>query len=237
MIRRHSASAIFMHWYNAFCWLLLLFTGFALLANPLMQPVGMWWSSLWNGAFGAVGLLRLHVLVGMAWIILYVLYLLFRARTEALPFLQEITDLHITSDLIWCMRKGLWLVLGERLMRRLGFDPVLPPQGFYNAGQKLVAVIAVLCSVGLALTGLVLVFVSGKDGMESLLQVCLLVHFCCAGLMAIFLPVHIYMAAFAPGEAPALRSMFTGTIPLEHVRHHNPLWFRKLMEETEKTER
>ena len=122
-------------------------------------------------------------------------------------------------------------------MRRLGFDPVLPPQGFYNAGQKLVAVIAVLCSVGLALTGLVLVFVSGKDGMESLLQVCLLVHFCCAGLMAIFLPVHIYMAAFAPGEAPALRSMFTGTIPLEHVRHHNPLWFRKLMEETEKTER
>ena len=38
MIRRHSATAIFMHWYNAACWLLLLFTGFALLANPLMQP-------------------------------------------------------------------------------------------------------------------------------------------------------------------------------------------------------
>ena len=45
MIRRHSATAIFMHWYNAACWLLLLFTGFALLANPLMQPVGDWWSS------------------------------------------------------------------------------------------------------------------------------------------------------------------------------------------------
>ena len=48
MIRRHSATAIFMHWYNAACWLLLLFTGFALLANPLMQPVGDWWSSLWT---------------------------------------------------------------------------------------------------------------------------------------------------------------------------------------------
>ena len=68
MIRRHSATAIFMHWYNAACWLLLLFTGFALLANPLMQPVGDWWSSLWTGAFGALGLLRLHVVVGMAWI-------------------------------------------------------------------------------------------------------------------------------------------------------------------------
>ena len=48
--------------------------------------------------------------------------------------------------------------------------------------------------------------------------------------MAVFLPVHIYMAAFAPGEAPALRSMFTGYVPLEHIRHHNPLWFRKLAE-------
>lgn len=147
---------------------------------------------------------------------------LVRARAEALPFLKEITDLHIGSDLVWCLRKGLWLVLGERLMRRLGLDPELPPQGFYNAGQKLVAIIAVLCSLGLALTGLILVFASGRPGTEGLLQICLLAHFCCAGLMAVFLPVHIYMAAFAPGEAPALRSMFTGYVPLEHIRHHNP---------------
>lgn len=230
MIRRHSATAIFMHWYNAACWLLLLFTGFALLENPLMQPVGDWWSSLWTGAFGALGLLRLHVVVGMAWIVLYAVYLLIRARAEALPFLKEITDLHIGSDLVWCLRKGLWLVLGERLMRHLGLDPELPPQGFYNAGQKLVGIIAVLCSLGLALTGLILVFASGRPGTEGLLQICLLAHFCCAGLMAVFLPVHIYMAAFAPGEAPALRSMFTGYVPLEHIRHHNPLWFRKLAE-------
>ena len=131
---------------------------------------------------------------------------------------------------MWCLRKGLWLVLGERLMRRLGLDPELPPQGFYNAGQKLVAIIAVLCSLGLALTGLILVFASGRPGTEGLLQICLLAHFCCAGLMAVFLPVHIYMAAFAPGEAPALRSMFTGYVPLEHIRQHNPLWFRKLAE-------
>lgn len=193
MIRRHSATAIFMHWYNAACWLLLLFTGFALLENPLMQPVGDWWSSLWTGAFGALGLLRLHVVVGMAWIVLYAVYLLIRARAEALPFLKEITDLHIGSDLVWCLRKGLWLVLGERLMRRLGLDPELPPQGFYNAGQKLVGIIAVLCSLGLALTGLILVFASGRPGTEGLLQICLLAHFCCAGLMAVFLPVHIYI--------------------------------------------
>lgn len=47
------------------------------------SPVGDWWSSLWTGAFGALGLLRLHVVVGMAWIVLYAAYLLVRARAEA----------------------------------------------------------------------------------------------------------------------------------------------------------
>lgn len=46
--------------------------------------------------------------------------------------------------------------------------------------------------------------------------------------MAIFLPVHIYMAALAPGEGPALRSMFTSYVPESHVQHHNPLWFEAL---------
>ena len=85
MIRRHSATAIFKHWYTAACWLLLLYTGFAQLAKPLLQQVGDWWSSLWTGAFGALGLLRLHVVVGMAWIVLSASYLLVRARAAALP--------------------------------------------------------------------------------------------------------------------------------------------------------
>ncbi|MDR3043322.1 MAG: cytochrome b/b6 domain-containing protein [Desulfovibrio sp.] len=232
MIRRHSIAAIFMHWSNAACWLLLLFSGFALLANPAMQPVGVWWSDLWTGVFGAVGLLRLHIIIGLVWIALYLAYLIVKARSEALPFLREITGVSIRSDLDWCMRKGLWLVLGEKLMRRAGFDPELPPQGFYNAGQKLVAILAVACSIGLALTGLGLLSLAGMPETETLLQAMLFVHFCCAGMMAVFLPVHIYMAAFAPGEAPALRSMFTGFIPLEHIRHHNPIWYANIVGES-----
>ena len=68
MIRRHSLSAVCMHWFNAFCWIALLFTGFALLSNPAMQPVGMWWADLWTGVFGAYGLLVFHLLIGSAWL-------------------------------------------------------------------------------------------------------------------------------------------------------------------------
>lgn len=228
MIRRHSRSAIFMHWFNALCWIFLLFSGFALLDNEYMQPIGQWWVQFWQGIFGERGLLVAHLIVGSAWVGVYVLYLLVFFRKEALPFLREITTFHMKTDLVWCVRKGLWLVLGPKRTMKMGIDPTLPPQGFYNAGQRMVAVIAVLASVGLASTGIIMGFFSGNASSEEMLQWCIFIHFCCAAVMAIFLPVHIYMAALAPGEGPALRSMFTGFVPEKHAEHHNPLWYASL---------
>ena len=228
MIRRHTPSAIFMHWFNALCWLLLLASGLALLANPDMQPVGAWWPRLWNGALGAGGLLDLHVTLGAAWLAVYVVYCLLNLRREVLPFLREIFRLTPGQDLAWCLRKGLVLTLGEPAMRRLGLNPELPPQGFYNAGQKLFAIAAVTGSLGLVLSGVLLALSRGLTDAENLVQWALFVHLACAGIVAVGLPVHIYMAALAPGEGPALRSMFTGTVPEAFARHHNPLWHGRL---------
>ena len=185
MIRRHSATAIFMHWYNAACWLLLLFTGFALLANPLMQPVGdvvaVPCGPGRSARWGCSGCTSSWAWRGSS---CTAAYLLVRARAEALPFLKEITDLHIGSDLVWCLRKGLWLVLGERLMRRLGLDPELPPQGFYNAGQKLAgdhrrSVQPWACALtGLILAALALHLGSAGDGGRCL-QICPARRICC----------------------------------------------------------
>lgn len=231
LIRRHTPSAVVMHWFNAACWLLLLVTGFALLDNPLVQPIGQWWPELGNRLLGGPGnVLSIHMIMGLVWAGVYAVYLMVFARQDALPFLHEIFDLSLRQDLIWCFRKGLWLIFGDRITRSLGFDPTLPPQGFYNAGQKLVAIAAVACSVGLVLTGLVLVFTEHVLAWPLLIQWALSIHFLCAGIMAVALPVHIYMAAFAPGEAPALRSMLSGFVPAEFIRHHNPLWYARLEE-------
>lgn len=114
MIRRHSLSAVCMHWFNAFCWIALLFTGFALLSNPAMQPVGMWWADLWTGVFGAYGLLVFHLLIGSAWLAVYFFYIVFGLRHDVIPFLKEVFSLSPASDMIWCIRKGMRLVLGEK---------------------------------------------------------------------------------------------------------------------------
>ena len=204
MIRRHSLSAVCMHWFNAFCWIALLFTGFALLSNPAMQPVGMWWADLWTGVFGAYGLLVFHLLIGSAWLAVYFLYLIFGLRHDVIPFLKEVFSLSPASDMIWCIRKGMRLVLGEKAMR----------------------------SVGLALSGLFLAALAlhlVAPGSEDAAQWALFIHLLCAGVMAVVLPIHIYMAAFAPGEGPALRSMFSGFIPVTFIRHHNPLWYEQLV--------
>lgn len=232
MIRRHSRSAMAMHWFNAVCWFTLTFTGFALLANPAMQPIGQWWVNMWTGLFGAQGLLLFHVGVGLMWLAVYIAYIAVALRREVWPFLAEVFYIRPVADTIWCVKKGLWLTVGPKKMRAMGLDPELSPQGFYNAGQKIAAVVAVFTGAGLAVSGIVLALLAlqgvASASVREFAQAALLLHFVCAGLMAVVLPVHIYMAALAPGEGPAFRSMFTGYVPEKHAREHNPLWHATL---------
>jgi formate dehydrogenase subunit gamma len=215
-----------MHWFNALCWLTLLGTGFALLQNEDLRPAGDWWAALWEGA----PLLNFHATLGLIWAGVFCALSIVGIKSETLTFLRDIFRLSPVQDFIWCVRKGLWLVLSEKTMRRLGLKTELPPQGFYNAGQKDVAILAVLCSILLAASGLILLFSRRLEGFEWLSQLSLLAHLVCAGLVGVALPVHIYMAAAAPGERPSLVSMFTGKVPLEHARRHNPLWYAELSE-------
>lgn len=224
MILRHNKSAIFIHWFNAFCWIFLLLSGFALLANPESQPIGEWWVNLWQHIIDQHTLLLAHILIGSLWILVYAIWLVLFWRRDAWPFIRQICNFKPASDMLWCVKKGLWLVCGPLAMRKLGISPMLPPQGFYNAGQRLVAILAIISSVALAITGVLMALGGAFAISQGILQWCIIVHFASAALMAVFLLIHIYMAALAPGEGPAFKSMFTGYVPEEHVRHHNQLW-------------
>lgn len=114
MIRRHSLSAVCMHWFNAFCWIALLFTGFALLSNPAMQPVGMWWGRSLDRRVRRVRAARLPPAdrFGVARRLLPLP--LFGLRHDVIPFLKEVFSLSPASDMTWCVRKGMRLVLGEK---------------------------------------------------------------------------------------------------------------------------
>jgi len=228
MIRRHSPKSIFLHWFNAACWFFLLFTGVGLLDNKDLQPFGMWWVHLMQGVFGsAANLLLAHEACGLLWASVMFLYALVFIFSETVPFLKEIFSFSIRDDVVWLIRKMTLMTAGTAVLRKMGQEPDLPDQGFYNVGQKMFAIPAVLGGAVIACTGLVMTFSTFLADPEPV-QWAILIHYIGVCLVFAGLLVHIFMASIASGEQPAFRSMFTGFVPEDFAEHHNPLWYRSI---------
>ena len=121
------------------------------------------------------------------------------------------------------------MTVGPKIMGRLGMTPEIPDQGFYNVGQKLFAIPALFGGVIIAVTGWIMTF--SKQDLTSMdsVQWSILIHFVTVGLVFAGLLIHIYMAAIARGELPALISMFTGKVPSDYAEHHHRFWFGKVI--------
>jgi formate dehydrogenase subunit gamma len=228
MIRRHSPGSIFLHWFNAVCWFFLFCTGIGLLNNKALQPFGMWWVHLMQTVFGSSeNLLFAHEACGIIWAFVMFVYALVFLFSETLPFLKEIFTLSRRDDLLWLQRKMILMTAGSSVLTKLGHEPELPDQGFYNAGQKMFAIPAVLGGIVIACTGLIMTF-SKLFADPVAVQWAILVHYVGVCLVLAGLVVHIFMASIAKGEQPAFRSMFTGVVPEDFAQKHNPLWYKSL---------
>lgn len=237
MIRRHSAKAIFLHWFNTVCWFFLLGTGVGLIDNPSLQPLGMWWPRLMHTVFGSPEmLLSVHEVCGFLWAGVIVVYGLVFLRTETLPFLREVFSFSVRDDMRWLLNKSLVMTLPTRFLEKMGVDPTLPDQHFYNVGQKLFAIPAVVGGALIAASGFIMAFSRAMND-PGLTQWSILIHFATVGFVTAGLLVHVFMAAIATGEGPALRSMFTGFVPEEFARHHNRGWYDALIREQLKNRR
>jgi formate dehydrogenase subunit gamma len=228
-IKRHDRSDIFIHWFNAGCWLLLLVTGLGLIKNEKLNPLGAWFPDalralLGGGSSGGAVLLVIHEVVGVLWVFGLAAYLVVNAR-GARFFLREIFSLR-PGDLAWLVRKMGRMTVGPLL----GGHGELPPQGYYNMGQKAFAQASVLGGLAIVLSGTVLLL-SDKVLPASLVWLVgwsVTLHYLAVGLVFAGLLVHIYMAAVSPEEKPGFRSMFTGHVPEDYARHHHGLWLASL---------
>ena len=231
MIKRHTGVSIFMHWFNAVCWFFLLTTGVGLIKNSDLDPIGGWWPDLIRGIFGGGGnLLQAHVLCGFTWITGFLVFAIVRLRKEVSFFIKEIFTFSPVNDIRWIIKKGIQMAMGYKMLKRLGFEPKIPEQGFYNVGQKLFAIPAISGGIVIAVTGIVMY--SSKLIMidPSVVQWSILIHFVMAGVVFAGLLIHIYMASIAAGELPALISMFTGTVPADYAEHHHKNWYDGIKE-------
>jgi formate dehydrogenase subunit gamma len=224
-IKRHDPSDIRIHWFNAACWLMLLVTGLGLIKNDQLNPLGAWLPTalralFGGGSAGGAVLLVIHEGVGVVWLVGLLCYLGVNAR-GARFFLREVFSVR-PGDLAWMVRK-----MGRMT---LGVGGELPPQGYYNMGQKAFAQASVLGGIAIGVTGMILL-ASDKilpASVVALVGWAVTLHYLAVGLVFAGLLVHIYMAAISPEEKPGFRSMFTGTVPEDYARHHHGLWVNAL---------
>ena len=177
---------------------------------------------------GGANLLVAHWLVALLWLAVWVVYLFWGMSRFVAPFLHSTFTLEPNRDIQWMIKKNLQMTLGYKMMaklvRPLGYDGHLPPQEYYNAGQKLAAQGIIIGALVLIGTGFIMLFskyfLTAAD--TWLVQWSITVHFIAAGVTTALLILHIYMAAISKEERPAFISMFTGTVPAEYAQTSSP---------------
>jgi len=162
-------------------------------------------------------MLQFHVALGVAWILVFLVYGIFGVRTY---LSQEVLHKEIALD------RDDWRWLVVRTLRILGrSDEPLPPQGIYNAGQKLFAVVIYAMIPVVMLTGLVMAF---RMPSPVVVGWAVVLHFASVGVVVSGLMVHVYMGAVFPEEKPAFFSMITGNVYELFAYSHHFKWWREV---------
>jgi len=97
-----------------------------------------------------------------------------------------------------------------------------PPQGRFNAGQKLNAALSAGLLVVLAVTGTLLWL--GERDTRFRLDGSVLVHDWASLLLGLLVLGHTYLAVLHPTTRHALRGMTTGEVDREWARKHHSTW-------------
>jgi uncharacterized protein len=217
-IKKHHVAIILLHWFNATTWLFELITGAALISSSLFRFVPVWFIAIVEGVFGSrANMLRFHIALGLAWIAVFMVYGIFGFRTY---LAREVIGREVALD----GDDLRWLIV--RVRRIIGWtDAPLPPQGAYNAGQKLFALLVYAMIPLIALSGLVMVFhLFGA----AVVGWAVVLHFAAVSLVVSGLMIHVYMGAVFPEEKPAFFSMITGTVNELFAYNHHFKWWREV---------
>src|SRR5512133_1183047 len=200
-IKKHHVAIMLLHWFNAFVWFIELATGLGLISTPAFRIAPEWYTAMMTSAFGAANLLRFHVAIGLVWITVFLVYGVFGYRSYVH---HEVLIREIGLD-----RDDLeWLRVRTLLLFKRTTES-LPPQGIYNAGQKLFALLVYAALPIIALTGVAMAF---HVFPPALVAWAMLLHFLAVGMVVSGLMVHVYMGAVFPEEKPAFFSMITGMV-------------------------
>jgi formate dehydrogenase subunit gamma len=188
------------HWLVALC-----FIGAALSGLALFHPALFWLSALFGGGPWTR---ILHPYIGLTMLILFIflaasVYAANRMRPQDWQWLRQIDDVvHAREDR-------------------------LPEVGRYNAGQKLVFFLVVLCLPMLFLTGIVIWRAYFTQYFPiTLVRWSELLHAFFAFVLICTIIIHIYAAIWVKGS---IHAMTRGTVTPGWAWKHHRAWYREIL--------
>ena len=216
-IKKHHVAMMLLHWFNAVVWLCELLTGLALISSPHFRVAPYWYLAIVEGIFNSrANMLQFHMGVGLMWLVVFLVYGVFGFRTY---LGREVLQKEIAMD----GDDVRWLII--RTLRILGRTKApLPPQGVYNAGQKLFAIMVYAMLPVIMVTGVIMAF---RLGGPHVVGWAVVLHFVSVALVVSGLMIHVYMGTVFPEEKPAFFSMVTGSVNELHVYNHHFKWWRE----------
>ncbi|APA87784.1 formate dehydrogenase subunit gamma [Paraburkholderia sprentiae WSM5005] len=200
LLVRYTPNERTNHWITAICFILLALSGLAMF-HPSMAFL---YVVLGGGQWTRI----LHPFIGC---VMFISFLILALRFWHHNYLDR-------ADIQWMKQIGD--VLNNREER-------LPAIGKYNAGQKLLFFVMVICMLLLLLSGIVIWrrYFSFYFPMD-LIRLAALVHAATAFLLIVGIIVHIYAALWIKGSVGA---MTRGTVTYGWARKHHPNWFREII--------
>ena len=156
--------------------------------------------------------------------------------SEAVARRNLVKNLHLVAALAWVVGMALVVVLGDR--RRLAADwrelesldaddrrwlrGRRAPQGRFNAGQKVNALLTAAFALLFAVSGFFLWL--GERDHRFLLDGTGTVHETLTLASVALLVAHLYFAVVNPATRHALRGMTSGDVREDWAREHHPKW-------------
>lgn len=203
LILRYTANERTNHWLIAITFVLLALSGLALF-HPAFSPL---YAVLGGGPWTRI----LHPFIGLLMFFCFFVFAIHMWRN----------NLMTKNDYQWLRQ------INDVLNNR---EEKLPEVGKYNAGQKLLFYVLILCMLGLLLSGLVMwrEYFSFYFPIWAVRAASLL-HAVCAFVLICAIIVHIYAAIWVKGSIGA---MVRGTVTWGWAWKHHRAWFRAVRKES-----
>lgn len=198
-IQRYTPSERSNHWAVAILFVLAGLSGLALFHPALFGLSVLFGGGPWTRI--------LHPFLGVAMFVLFLVMALRFAGHNRLT----------ANDRQWLGQ------IGDVLNNR---EDRLPEVGRYNAGQKLLFWVLVLCMLVLLASGIVIwrQYFGHLFGIE-LIRLAALAHAAAAFVLVTSIIVHIYAAIWVKGSVGA---MLTGKVSRAWARKHHPGWLKEI---------